>query len=97
MDLIRNGAAVALAVTGAVAAYYVASSTKSSKGSSLRDLPGPKRSFLIGNMKNFPRKAWTDTFTKWWDEMGECSLPPWFRPCQVVGFQMWFIHHYYEC
>ncbi|PVF95231.1 cytochrome P450 [Serendipita vermifera] len=71
MDFIRNGAAVALAVTSAVAAFYVATSRQSSKGSSLRSLPGPKRAFLIGNMKNFPRKSWTDTFTKWWDDMGD--------------------------
>lgn len=32
--------------------------------------PGPRRAFLIGNLFNFPRKRWYETFTKWRDEFG---------------------------
>jgi hypothetical protein len=32
--------------------------------------PGPKRDFLIGNFRNFPRKRWYETFSQWKEEYG---------------------------
>ncbi|KIM24678.1 hypothetical protein M408DRAFT_26799 [Serendipita vermifera MAFF 305830] len=33
--------------------------------------PGPERSFLVGNLFNFPRKRWFETFTKWSEDFGD--------------------------
>jgi hypothetical protein len=32
--------------------------------------PGPKRELLIGNMRNFPKKQWYETFSQWKEEYG---------------------------
>lgn len=33
--------------------------------------PGPKREFLIGNLRNFPKDRWYDAFTRWKEEFGD--------------------------
>jgi hypothetical protein len=32
--------------------------------------PGPKRDFIIGNLRNFPKNRWYETFTRWKEEFG---------------------------
>jgi hypothetical protein len=32
--------------------------------------PGPKRDPLIGNLRNFPKQRWYETFTQWREEFG---------------------------
>lgn len=33
--------------------------------------PGPKRDLFIGNLRNFPKGRWYETFTRWKDEFGD--------------------------
>ncbi|PVF92925.1 hypothetical protein CPB86DRAFT_716542, partial [Serendipita vermifera] len=33
--------------------------------------PGPKRDFLIGNFRNFPKNRWYETFTRWRKDYGD--------------------------
>jgi hypothetical protein len=71
----RDGSLIVVALASLVVGYvYVATSRKKSKGLSIGDLPGPERVFLLGNFKNFPRKAWSTTFASWRHEMGEHIL-----------------------
>jgi hypothetical protein len=37
--------------------------------------PGPKQEFLIGNLRNFPKKGWPETFTRWKEEFGIFIIP----------------------
>ncbi|CAG8652712.1 10799_t:CDS:2, partial [Acaulospora colombiana] len=48
--------------------------------------PGPKRDFLIGNLRNFPKDRWYETFTRWKDEFGECD-------CSSAQFGVYFMKH----
>jgi hypothetical protein len=32
--------------------------------------PGPKREPFIGNLRNFPKQRWYETFTQWREEFG---------------------------
>jgi hypothetical protein len=32
--------------------------------------PGPEREIIIGNMRNFPKKRWYETFSQWKQEYG---------------------------
>jgi hypothetical protein len=32
--------------------------------------PGPKQDFIIGNLRNFPKNRWYETFTQWKEEFG---------------------------
>jgi hypothetical protein len=38
--------------------------------------PGPKRDLIIGNLRNFPKEKWYETFTGWRQEFGEHLLLP---------------------
>jgi hypothetical protein len=33
--------------------------------------PGPKRQLIIGNLRNFPKGRWYETFSRWKQEFGE--------------------------
>ncbi|PVF95234.1 cytochrome P450 [Serendipita vermifera] len=68
----RTLAAVAL-VSIVLGYYYVSRPNNHNSGASIRDFPGPKRTFLLGNTFNFPRTAWSDTFNKWREEMGDVA------------------------
>jgi hypothetical protein len=35
--------------------------------------PGPKQEFIIGNLRNFPKSRWYETFSRWKQEFGERS------------------------
>jgi len=54
---IASGAAI---LTASILALYFRGS---SKGPSIETFPGPKPSFLIGNVRQFPASHWSDTFT----------------------------------
>jgi hypothetical protein len=32
--------------------------------------PGPPRELFVGNLRNFPKRKWYETFTKWKSEFG---------------------------
>jgi hypothetical protein len=71
-DAVRNSTFIATALVGLFAAYmYTAGSSNRGKGTPISDLPGPKRMFILGNVRNFPRKAWSATFASWREQMGE--------------------------
>jgi hypothetical protein len=64
-------AAVAALVGLAIGYYYRTKSKHSKKGIPIGNLPGPKKTFLIGNLINFPTTAWCDTFNQWREELGK--------------------------
>ncbi|PVF95239.1 cytochrome P450 [Serendipita vermifera] len=67
----RDRSLAFLAFSGILLGYYIIRPTNSNKVAPITDLPGPKRSFLLGNVKDFPRKAWSETFTAWQKEIGD--------------------------
>jgi hypothetical protein len=70
-NVTREGSLAALTIAGILLGYYIIRPTSNIKGAPIDDLPGPKRSFLLGNVKNFPRTAWSDTFTAWKETIGQ--------------------------
>jgi hypothetical protein len=71
-DLIRNNsfAAVTALVGILLSGYFLTRSKKNHQGAPITDLPGPWRVPVLGNI-NFPTSAWSETFNKWREEMGE--------------------------
>jgi hypothetical protein len=39
--------------------------------------PGPKREFLIGNLRNMPKNRWYEAFSGWKDEYGASNSIYW--------------------
>ncbi|PVF95243.1 cytochrome P450 [Serendipita vermifera] len=70
-DLIRNGSLAALGLAGLLATYYISRPKNGSKVAPIDELPGPERAFLLGNLKNFPKKDRSTTFTAWQKEFGD--------------------------
>lgn len=61
------------AVVAGLATWYIASSTNSAKARRAGAVlaPGPKRALLVGNLFNFPKGRWYETFTQWAEEYGD--------------------------
>ncbi|PVF95235.1 cytochrome P450 [Serendipita vermifera] len=75
-DLIRDhtGGVAAVVLASIVVGYYYMTRTRNHNlGASIRSFPGPKRTPLLGNALNFPRTAWSDTFNKWREDMGDIA------------------------
>ncbi|KAG8835163.1 hypothetical protein FRC17_005021 [Serendipita sp. 399] len=64
--------AATLAIAGAVC-VYLASKTPQAKARKVgaRLPPGLKGSFLVGNLFNFPKNRWFETFTSWGRQYGD--------------------------
>jgi hypothetical protein len=78
-NVIRDNSFAAIALATIVLGYVIFS-RNARKGEPISNLPGPERAFLLGNVKNFPTKAWSDTFKRWREQMGTFSsrkLPLW--------------------
>lgn len=67
--LIVGGAA---AVVGAFS-LYLSTNTPSAKAKRLGAAlpPGPKPAFFVGNLFNFPKSRWYETFSRWAEEYGD--------------------------
>ncbi|KAG8810573.1 hypothetical protein FRC18_003993, partial [Serendipita sp. 400] len=62
------------AIAIATSAYiYLASRTTEAKAkrAGARLAPGPKRMFLLGNLLEFPKDRWLETFTSWGKQYGD--------------------------
>lgn len=61
------------AVVLSVVAWYFASNTTAAKAKRAGAVlaPGPKQSFLVGNLFNFPKGRWYETFTQWAEDYGD--------------------------
>jgi hypothetical protein len=68
-NVIRDNSFAAIALATIIVGYYVTSSRNARRGEPISNLPGPERAFLLGNVKNFPTKAWSDTFKGWREQM----------------------------
>ena len=61
----------ATAIVG-VFAVYLSTNTPSAKAKRVGAVlpPGPKRAFLVGNLFNFPKNKWYESFSSWAEEHG---------------------------
>jgi hypothetical protein len=73
-DLLDNRSLAAVAFGTILVTYYISRPKKDSKGAPISDLPGPKRSLLLGNLKNFPKKERSAAFNAWREEFGKSCL-----------------------
>ncbi|KAG8770645.1 hypothetical protein FS842_002447 [Serendipita sp. 407] len=74
MDNIEAPYVFAGALAIAASVYvYLSSRTNEAKAKHLgaRLAPGPKRMFLIGNLFDFPKNRWYETFTSWGKQYGD--------------------------
>jgi len=59
-------------VCGSIAIYLSSTTFEArAKRAGAKLPPGPKKSFLVGNLFNFPRTRWYENFTEWQKEYGE--------------------------
>ena len=61
------------AVVCGFAAWYLASNTTAAKANRAGAVlaPGPKRLPFLGNLFNFPKGRWYETFTQWAEDYGQ--------------------------
>ncbi|PVF96178.1 cytochrome P450 [Serendipita vermifera] len=60
------------AVAGSIVLYRLANTPEAkARRAGARLPPGPKRDFIIGNLRNFPKNRWYETFTRWKQEFGD--------------------------
>ncbi|KAG8770646.1 hypothetical protein FRB91_004275 [Serendipita sp. 411] len=74
MDNLATPYVFAGALAIATSVYvYIASKTTETKARQLgaRLAPGPKRMFLLGNLFDFPKNRWYETFTSWGKQYGD--------------------------
>lgn len=53
---------VAILTTGILASLYF---RRPNRGPGPETFPGPKKDFLIGNVRDFPKTHWKDEFMRW--------------------------------
>lgn len=70
-DWLDSQSLTSVALAGILATYLISRSKNSNKGRPISDLPGPKRSFFLGNLKNFPKKDRGVVFSAWREEFGD--------------------------
>ncbi|KAG8851585.1 hypothetical protein FRB91_007652 [Serendipita sp. 411] len=74
MDRLETSRALvgSLAVVGMVYLYLASKSPPArARKAGARLPPGPKGSFLVGNLFTFPRNRWLETFTSWGKQYGD--------------------------
>ncbi|PVF95240.1 cytochrome P450 [Serendipita vermifera] len=66
-----NSLAAITALVGLAVGYYYIGGRKNGKNPMpISGIPGPERTFLIGNVLNFPTTAWGETFLEWREKIG---------------------------
>jgi hypothetical protein len=68
------GIAIGLVATTAIVRTFWNTAAAKARRAGAKLPPGPKQEFLIGNLRNFPKKGWYETFTRWKEEIGIISL-----------------------
>ncbi|CCA71475.1 hypothetical protein PIIN_05414 [Serendipita indica DSM 11827] len=75
MDALQVRSVVAGGATAAmvIISVYIAANSVSARArrANARLPPGPKRSILFGNLFNFPKKRWFETFSSWKETYGD--------------------------
>jgi hypothetical protein len=62
--------AISVVIGTAIGRHFFDTPTARARRAGATLPPGPKPEFLIGSLRNFPKKRWYETFEKWKEEFG---------------------------